>query len=156
MKSLKTLINTHANTGRLEWIGIRSIRREPMDILERVEVTMAGLNGDHSSNGGKRSVTLIQHEHLSAIASFLKLKTVTPDLLRRNLVVSGINLVGLKARTFTIGTVLLQTTGICAPCSRMEEALGHGGYTAVRGHGGITASVLQPGEIKIGDRVSPA
>ncbi|MEC8184118.1 MAG: MOSC domain-containing protein [SAR324 cluster bacterium] len=67
--------------------------------------------------------------------------------------VSGINLLSLKHQSFQIGEAVLQTTGICAPCSRMEENLGPGGYNAMRGHGGITAKVLQAGEIQIGDPV---
>ena len=101
----------------------------------------------------KRQVTLIQQEHLQVVANILGKSEIDPGWIRRNLVVSGINLLSLKHQSFQIGEAVLQTTGICAPCSRMEENLGPGGYNAMRGHGGITAKVLQPGEIRIGDPV---
>lgn len=120
-------------------------------------MTAAGLVGDRYAGGsGKRAVTLIQHEHLAAIAALAHCGQLDPALLRRNLVVAGINLLALRGRALRVGTALLEATGPCAPCSRMEELLGPGGYNAVRGHGGITARVLEPGLIALGDAVLDA
>lgn len=77
---------------------------------------------------------------------------VRPEQLRRNIVVSGINLLALKNQSFQLGEAVLESTGPCHPCSRMEEALGAGGYNAMRGHGGITARVISPGNVQVGDK----
>jgi len=154
METIAQLTSRHAHNGKLEWIGIRPARREPLIPIEDTLLTPAGISQDHYQSGGKRSVTLIQYEHLAVIASLLGRQDVTPQELRRNLVVSGMNLLGLRNRQFRIGSVVLEGTGLCAPCSRMEEILGPGGYTAVRGHGGITAKITTPGKIFLGDAVS--
>ena len=78
---------------------------------------------------------------------------VHPGELRRNLVISGINLLAFSERQFQIGEVILEMTGKCHPCSRMEENLGAGGYNAMRGHGGITTKVIKGGKIKTGDEI---
>lgn len=152
------LLSTLPQAGRLEWIGVRPKRREPLLALPEVEVLPdAHLAGDHAriKPGGKRQVTLIQHEHLAAVAGFLGLpEPVAPGRLRRNLVVSGLNLLALKGRQIRIGRdVVLDITGECHPCSRMEEELGPGGYNAMRGHGGLTARIVRGGRIRLGDAV---
>lgn len=103
---------------------------------------------------GKRAVTLIQAEHLPVIAALAGLDMVDPANLRRNIVVAGINLLALRKARIRVGTAVLEGTGPCAPCSRMEAVLGPGGYNAMRGHGGLTAAVIQPGQIRQGDAVS--
>ncbi|MEN0039860.1 MAG: MOSC domain-containing protein [Pseudomonadota bacterium] len=115
---------------------------------------MSGLQGDRRTAPGKRAVTLIQAEHLPVIASLTSHETIDPVLLRRNIAVSGINLLSLKDKRFTLGGSVLQGTGICAPCSRMEDLLGPGGYNAMRGHGGITAKVVRPGRVAVSDEVT--
>lgn len=142
--------------GRLEWIGLRGVRRGSLDVVEFATAdTDRGLRGDHfaGSAGGKRQVTLMQAEHLPVIAALCAIEAVPPQVLRRNLLVSGINLLALKDRCFSIGDVLFEGSGVCAPCSRMEAALGAGGYNAMRGHGGITARVRRGGVLRVGDTV---
>ena len=152
--TLKQLMQNLPQQGTVEWISVRPKKRAAVISLESVKVLPQGLEGDHyAGRSGNRSVTLIQQEHISTIASLLHKKQISPEDLRRNIMVSGINLLALKGRTFSIGTAVLQMTGICHPCSRMEETFGAGGYNAVRGHGGINARVILPGEIKLGDRI---
>ena len=117
------------------------------------EVESSGLSGDHG-RAGKRALTLIQAEHLPVIAALLDRDGVEPEILRRNLVVSGLNLSALRGARISIGNTEVRVTGPCAPCSRMEEALGEGAYNAIRGHGGWCAEVLTPGRVVVGDVVS--
>ncbi|HYJ18094.1 MAG TPA: MOSC domain-containing protein, partial [Burkholderiales bacterium] len=104
-----------------------------------------------SKTNGKRQVTLIQAEHLEAVAKILGKPQVRADWVRRNVLVSGINIYALRDRKFRIGEVLLEGSGTCDPCSRMEEVLGIGGYNAMRGHGGIIARILEGGFLRVGD-----
>jgi MOSC domain-containing protein YiiM len=156
---LSCLLSAPMRAGTVIWIGLRPGRR-----LRLVAVSCAdldpehGLIGDHyqSRTNHARQVTLIQAEHITAIAGYLGSGPINPDRLRRNIVVSGINLHALKGRRPVLGTALLLTTGECHPCSRMEEILGPGGYNAVRGHGGITARIIRSGQVNLGDAVGRA
>jgi len=155
--TMAELLVTMPQSGRLQWIGLRPEKRAELISVESVEaLTDKGLQGDHRClrDGGKRQVSLIQAEHLPVLASITGHDEVLPQWLRRNLLISGINLYALRDRLFRIGDVVLQGTGICAPCSRMETILGDGGYNAMRGHGGINAKVIQGGSINIDDTVT--
>lgn len=155
MKTLHALLNTLPQQGTLEWIGLRPGRDQPLSGVNSVIAdTERGLAGDHYSKaGGKRQVTLVQAEHLLALASMLGRHSLEPAVLRRNLVVRGINLLALKDKSFRIGEVTLAYTGLCHPCSKMERELGPGGYNALRGHGGITARIVVGGKLGLGDPV---
>ena len=151
---ISQLLETLPQIGRVEWIGLRPARKQNMKVTDGAALDQYGLVGDrYTGTSGKRAVTLIQAEHLPAIAALLHRESVAPEMLRRNIVVSGINLLALKDKQFAIADAVLEMTGLCHPCSRMEETFGAGGNNAVRGHGGITARVITPGKIKTGDTV---
>ncbi len=161
---LQRLLDAPTRPGRLAWIGLRAARRSPVEVVDLAEVTPErGLIGDRygGRSGGKRQVTLIAREDLDAVAAFLGYDgpSLPPELVRRNLVTEGLNLQALKGRRLLIGadpatSAVLEVTGECHPCSRMEEVLGVGGYNALRGRGGLTARVLQAGTIRRGDPVA--
>ena len=154
---IKQLMQTFAHAGKVEWISYRPgpTSRGEIKVVEEITVSeKKGIEGDrYKSPNRKRQVTLIQAEHIEAVSKILKKDSIDPTLLRRNIVVSGINLLALNDLEFSIGEVILKMTGYCHPCSRMEQNLGKGGYNAMRGHGGITCMVMKGGKIKIGDEV---
>ena len=153
---MKELLEIIPQIGEVVWIGIRPARRDTLKKMKNFQLSKdSGLEGDHyTGSSKKRQVTLIQYEHILAVSSILG-KEVNPGQLRRNIVVKGINLLSLKEKRFQVGNdVILEYTGYCHPCSRMEENLGPGGYNAMRGHGGITAKIIQGGRVSLKDSVS--
>lgn len=153
-ESLKDLIARFAQPGQVTWIGLRPERRGAVLPVEQAVVAACGLEEDHGASE-KRAVTLMQAEHLAVIGAMLGRGPVAPADLRRNILIAGLNLAALKGRRVQVGTAVLDITTICAPCSRMEETFGAGGYSAVRGHGGFCARVVEAGVVCLGDSVVP-
>ena len=167
MDDLRSLTARFPRAGRVEAIHLRPGRDLPVVSVPSARALVdRGLEGDRSAakpssrpGGGKRQVTLFQAEHLPLIRLWTQREVAAADL-RRNLVVSGVNLLaqhGLFADQplqVRIGPdVLIVVTGPCDPCSKMEALLGPGGYNAMRGHGGTTARVIHGGMISVGDAV---
>jgi MOSC domain-containing protein YiiM len=143
--------------GTLEWIGLRTAKRAAMiEPAQAAAIAERGLEGDHRIDkkpGSGRQVTIISAEFIAQTAHFLGGIEISPGQLRRNLVVSGINLHALRYQRFTIGDALFEAGALCHPCSRMEEALGKGAVAAMLGHGGLCCRILRSGTITIGDKV---
>lgn len=150
------MLATMPQVGKVEWIGLRVEKKGAINVVPEAEITYEdGLVGDHYSGrpGAKRQVTLIQQEHFPVMSAMLGGAEVTPELFRRNIVVSGLNLAALKGCRFQIGDAVLEGTGSCAPCSLIEETFGAGAYNISHGHSGITARVVRGGAVKVGAEV---
>ena len=144
------------NNGKVNWIGLRPAPKKRLIVVDHVYAEIGkGLEGDRfdGDEKSKRQVTLIQQEHLNAVAAFMKTDKINPSDLRRNIVVEGIILLGLVEKKVQIGEAIFEGSSYCVPCSRMEENLGSGGFNAMQGHGGITARVIKSGIISLNDPV---
>lgn len=158
MPVTQELLRAREFVGKVEWMGIAPGRRKDHLTPDSIELIEGkGIAGEHHSEDPRRThrqVTLIQSEHLPVIASLLGKETIDPALLRRNIVVSGINLKSLENATFQIGSAELKGTGDCAPCDLMDRNLGPGGCAAMIAHGGITATITKSGVVSLGDNVT--
>ena len=165
MRELRDLTREFPHAGVLQAIVLRPGRgTSTIEVMSARAWAGRGLVGDRSGDRlatateSKRQVTLIQAEHLPVIAALSGRETVAAGLLRRNLVVSGLNLLAARSpfadQTLHVrigAKVVLAITGACTPCSKMSVVLGPGGYNAMRGHGGVTARVIRSGVLNVGD-----
>ena len=166
MRSQKHLFSRYAHAikpGQLIWIGVRPAHKAPMQSRSSENALKGlGLAGDHRSKktpGSARQISLISAEYIQQIQHFTGISNIHPERLRRNLVISNINLTALRYQQFRIGSAMFEATALCHPCSRMEKELGPGGLVAMLGHGGLCAKIIQSGVITVGDSVevvSPA
>jgi MOSC domain-containing protein YiiM len=169
MTGLRHRLRQFARPGRLEAIVLRPARETPaVGADSALALAGRGLEGDRSAarasaaaGGHARQVTLIQAEHLPLLARWMGLEHVDPLGMRRNLVVSGFNLLSARSPIadqpvrLKIGAeVMLEVTGPCDPCAKMEALLGPGGLNAMRGHGGVTARIVTGGRLAVGDVVT--
>jgi MOSC domain-containing protein YiiM len=141
-------------TGKVEWIGIRPERKVPLISKESVNVDVkTGIEGDHPA-AAHRQVTIISKEQLEDVRIALNASSIDTASTRRNIMISGIDFVGLENARLQLGGVLLEITGPCHPCKRMDENFGEGGRNAMENLSGWTTRVLESGIISVGDHVT--
>ena len=130
-----------------------------METLDHVQVTVAeGLRGDFRGSlkpgRNKRQVTVMTAEGWRDALN--ELKAQLPWEQRRvNLLVDGVTLEESAGRRLIFDSgLVLEVTGECDPCSRMEEvAPGLKAVLLPHWRGGVTTRVIEDGLIRVGDKV---
>ena len=150
--------------GRLGGIARHDRPRGPIETVGRVAVSRTeGIHGDFRGavkpgKKGRRQVSLIEADSWAAAMADLGLegRDAPPWHARRaNLLVEGLRLPREPGRIIAIGgSVRIEVTGECDPCSRMEEiAPGLKAALTPDWRGGLLGRVLDEGEIAVGDEV---
>jgi len=173
LDTLRELTSRHPYPGVVKAIYLRPARGEPVTQVDQVSALAGqGLEGDRAvlriaartdaRRSKARDITLLQAEVLPTLEAWSGLAPLDAGLQRRNLLVSGLNQAAMRSpfadgnNLWAIGDeVIIEVTGPCEPCSKMEGVLGAGGYNMMRGNGGLTAGVCAGGLIRCGDLIRP-
>ena len=124
------------------------VHRFPMQELSEVEVIKdKGFKGCiHGRPGSKRQVSLMDRETLDKLG-------VAPGIVKENITTRGLNFQALETGDILrIGNCVLEITGPCHPCARMDE-IRMGLQEELRGQRGWLCRVQESGIIRRGDRI---
>ncbi len=126
--------------------------RDPMKSVESAQMREGyGIEGDrHAVSEGvrtKRQVLLTDEETLAKFG-------LSRGDIRENITISGLEIHALEAgdRVSLGGDAVVEITGHCAPCARMDE-IRDGLRVALEGQRGMLGTVVSGGAVSVGDEV---
>lgn len=140
----------------IQSIIIRPERGETPLRVSDAKITNEGIKGDHyAKEDGKRQVTLIASDDLNEVAAAVGFQGDVHLASRRNIMVDSLPDEDLKGKFVGLGDdVILEITGYCNPCFRMDENFGEGAISAFEKKAGWVARVIECGSISVGDKFS--
>lgn len=148
--------------GKVETIFIANTA-QPMHAVDSVvAVKGRGLQGDRKFRDGKggkddspqQELTLIEAEAVEAVNRDCGM-SLAADETRRNVVTRGVALNHLVGRTFRVGAARCRGIELCEPCGHLEKLTGKPVVKALLHRGGLRAEILEGGEIRVGDSITP-
>lgn len=126
----------------------------PLQEVDRVEcVAGRGLRGDRFfdyKDNYKGQLTFFSREIFDELCAAFPFADKSPGVLRRNVIVSGVDLLSLIGHDFEIDGVRFRGTQHCAPCDWMEVAFAPGAREFLKENGGLRAQILTDGWLKTG------
>jgi MOSC domain-containing protein YiiM len=127
----------------------------PLIERERIQcVAGKGLLGDRYFNHRedyKGQITFFSAEVFERLCVHFGIREKPAGVLRRNVIVSGIDLLSLIGREFEIQGVKFRGTQHCAPCEWMDVTFAPGAKEFLKEKGGLRAKILTDGELHLGD-----
>lgn len=127
----------------------------PLIEVSRIEcVAGRGIRGDRFydyRDNYKGQITFFSFEVFANLSRHLSSITKSPGVLRRNVIVSGIDLNELIGELFSIQGVRLRGTSHCKPCYWLDQAFAPGTEEFLEGNGGLRAEILTDGDLVVGD-----
>jgi len=137
-------------------IHIAPASRLPMRAVESVQVEGGlGLVGDRYHGTKHRHVTVQSQTALDTATEHLG-SPVEPSQTRRNITISHGDVPTTPGARLRIGDVDLEVVRVAAPCKLLDDVIGAGARTALRGRAGSVCRALSSGIIAVGDPVRPA
>ena len=127
----------------------------PLIEVPRIEcVAGHGIRGDRFydyRDNYKGQITFFSSEIFERLVEHFGIRSKPAGVLRRNVIVSGIDLNDLIGEEFSIQGVRLRGTGHCKPCYWLDQAFAPGAEEFLEGNGGLRAEILTDGAIAVGD-----
>lgn len=127
----------------------------PLEEVQEIEcVAGHGIRGDRFydyRDNYKGQITFFSSEVFDKLVERFGIRSKSAGVLRRNVIVSGIDLNDLIGEEFSIQGVRLRGTGHCRPCYWLDQAFAPGTEVFLGGNGGLRAEILTDGAIAVGD-----
>ena len=124
-------------------------------IIEKADVECVagkGLRGDRFfeyQEDYKGQITFFSIEVLQEVCEALSISTPSAGVVRRNVIVEGIDLNQLIGKTFEVQGVLFEGVCECKPCYWMDQAIAPGAEVTLQGRGGLRAKILTDGRLRV-------
>jgi len=127
----------------------------PPIAVERIEcIAGRGIRGDRFydfSEDYKGQITFFSAEVFESLARTLNIASKSAGVLRRNVIVSGVDLNALIGKEFELQGVRFRGTAHCKPCHWLNQAFAEGTEQFLENNGGLRAQILTDGTIAVGE-----
>jgi MOSC domain-containing protein YiiM len=138
------------------YYGHHGMEPDEFPLLEREQIECVagrGLRGDRFFDfreNYKGQITFFAHEIFERLSAEFPQVKKSPAVLRRNVIVSGVDLNSLVGREFILQGVPFLGVAECSPCYWMNRAFAPGAEERLRGNGGLRARILADGVLSLG------